>query len=140
VIEPVPGQLAPAIDGVRLSIHVVAAAIWVGGQLTLAGLVPTARKLGPDAPGALARTFARIQWPTYAVLVLTGFWNVAATHSGQPRSWQVLLGVKIAVVALAGVSAWLHQRAKTKQALAAWGAMSALSSVAALVMGVFLAG
>ena len=133
-------QLSPAIDGVRLSIHVLAATIWVGGQFTLAGLVPTARSLGEDAPRALARAFARIQWPTYAVLVLTGIWNVSATHTGQPSAWKAVLGAKIAVVALAGAAAWLHSRSKSKAGVAAWGAVTSLSSVAALVMGVFLAG
>jgi putative copper export protein len=128
------------VDAVRLSIHVLAAAVWVGGQATLAGLVPTARTLGSGAPRALAQAFARIQWPVYAVLVLTGIWNVSATHAGQPSPWKVVLGVKIAVVALAGLAAWLHSRSTSRAGLAAWGAVSSLSSVAALVMGVFLAG
>jgi len=66
-----PAALAPALDGIRVSIHVLAAAVWVGGQLTLAGLVPTARGLGEGAARSLAQAFARIQWPAFAVLVLT---------------------------------------------------------------------
>jgi putative copper export protein len=135
-----PAALAPALDGIRLSIHVLAATIWVGGQLTLAGLVPTARTLGDGAAPALAQAFARIQWPAYAVLVITGFWNISATHGGQPRAWQVVLGVKIAVVAWAGIGAFVHSRARTKAGRAGWGAVTALSSVAALALGVFLAG
>jgi putative copper export protein len=134
------GGLAPAVDGIRLSLHVLAAAVWVGGQFTLAGLVPTARGLGEGAPKALARAFGRVQWPAYAVLVVTGLWNVSAVHAGQPHAWQAVLGVKIAVVALAGVAAYLHTRSTTKRGLAAWGAVTSLSSLAALVMGVFLAG
>jgi putative copper export protein len=134
------GGLSSALDGIRLSIHVLAATIWVGGQFTLAGLVPTARGLGEGAPKALARAFSRMQWPAYAVLVVTGLWNVSAVHAGQPRSWVVVLVVKIVVVALAGVSAYLHTRSSTKRGLALWGALTALSSTAALVMGVFLAG
>jgi putative copper export protein len=140
VSTALPGALAPALDGIRVSIHVLAATVWVGGQLTLAGLVPTARGLGEGAAKALAQAFARIQWPAFAVLVITGFWNVSATHAGQPRAWQVVLGVKIAVVLIAGVAAWLHSRAGTKAGLAAWGAITALASVAALALGVFLAG
>jgi putative copper export protein len=134
------GTLAPAITGVRLSLHVLAAAVWVGGQITLAGLVPAARRLDPGAPRTLARAFARVQWAAYAVLAVTGVWNVTASHAGQPRVWQAVLSVKIAVVALAGVAVWLHTRASTTAAIAAWGAVGALSSLAALVMGVFLAG
>ena len=132
--------LAPALAGVRLSLHVLAAAIWVGGQITLAGLVPTARDLGPTAPRALARAFARVQWPAYALLVATGVWNVSAVHAGQPTAWQTVVSAKIAVVAVAGVAAWRHTRSATTPAIAAWGALTALSSLAALVMGVFLAG
>jgi putative copper export protein len=135
-----PAALAPALGGIRVSVHVLAAAVWVGGQLTLAGLVPTARGLGEGAPRSLAQAFARIQWPAYALLVITGLWNVSATNSGQPRAWKVVLGVKIAVVLVAGLSAWLHSRARTRTGLAAWGAVTALSSVAALALGVFLAG
>lgn len=135
-----PALLAPALDGIRLSLHILAASVWVGGQLTLAGLVPTARELGEGAARSLARAFARIQWPAYAVLLITGLWNVSATHAGQPKAWQAVLGVKIAVVLVAGLSAFLHSRATSKAGLAAWGAATALSSVAALVLGVFLAG
>jgi putative copper export protein len=123
-----------------LSLHVIAAAVWVGGQLTMAGLVPAARGIGADAPRALARAFARIQWPAYAVLVATGIWNVSAVSAGQPSTWQTVMSIKIAVVMVAGLAAWLHTRASTKRGLATWGAVAALSSVAALVLGVFLAG
>jgi putative copper export protein len=132
--------LAPALDTLRLSLHVLAAAVWVGGLITMAGLVPSARTLGEGAPRTLARAFARMQWPAFGVVVLTGFWNVAAVHSGQPHSWQVVLGVKIAVVALAGIAAWLHTRATSKAGLAVWGAVATTASIAALVLGVLLAG
>jgi putative copper export protein len=135
-----PAALAPAIDGIRVTIHVLAATIWVGGQLTLAGLVPTARSLGDGAARALAQAFARIQWPAYAVLVVTGFWNISATHSGEPPAWKIVLAVKIAVVVVAGLGALLHSRASTKAGLAVWGAVTAVASVSALALGVFLAG
>ncbi|MHB8681040.1 MAG: hypothetical protein ACYDA2_02955 [Acidimicrobiales bacterium] len=133
-------QLTPALDGVRLSLHVLAAAVWVGGQVTLAGLVPAARGIGPDAPRTLARAFARIQWPAYAVLLATGIWNMTAVGSGQSHLWNGVLGAKLAVVLLAGVSAYVHTRSRSRAGIAAWGAITSLSSLAALVMGVFLAG
>ena len=48
--------------------------------------------------------------------------------------------MKIAVVLVAGLAAWLHSRSRTKAGLAAWGAITAVASVTALVLGVFLAG
>lgn len=133
-------QLAPAVDGIRLTIHVIAAAVWVGGQITLAGLVPTARSLGEDAPRRLARAFAWVSWPAYAVLVVTGFWNVSAVSKHQPSAWKVVLGIKIAVVVLAGVAAWRHSASRSRAGLAVWGALASVSSLAALALGVFLAG
>ena len=133
--------LAAGVDGFRLILHVLAATVWVGGQFTVAGLLPTIRTLGPDAPKAVARALARLLWPAYAVLVLTGFWNiqaVQASHAG--TAWTTVLWIKIGVVALAGVAVFLHQRSTSRAGLAAWGAIGAVASVAALCLGVFLAG
>jgi putative copper export protein len=133
-------QVAPWLDGVRLSLHVLAAAVWVGGQLTLAGLVPAARRAGQDVPRQLARAFARVSWPAYFVLLATGAWNVAATATGQGSPWKALLAVEIATALLAGLAAWQHTRARSRRALAAWGGLSGAAAIAALVIGVFLAG
>jgi putative copper export protein len=132
--------LAKAVDAVRLSLHVLAACVWVGGQLVLAGLVPTLRQLGPDVPRRVARVFGRIEWPAYLVLLATGIWNLAAVHMGQSSAWQAVAGAKIGVVVVAGVAAFRHQRATSKAGLAVWGALTAQFSVAALVLGVVLAG
>jgi putative copper export protein len=139
-VTPIVAQLSGATDAIRLSIHVLAATIWVGGQFTVAGLVPTARKIGNDAPRLLANAFSRLMWPAYVVLLATGVWNVAATDKDQPSSWKVVLSVKIGVVLLSGLAALLHSRSSSKRGLAVWGAVSGLSATAALVLGVFLAG
>lgn len=132
--------LAPAIDAVRLTLHVLAATVWVGGQFTMAGLVPTARRLGADAPRALARAFGRLMWPAYLVLVVTGLWNVGAVGSSHQTAWKAVLGAKIATVAVAGLAALWHQRSTSRRGLAVGGAVAALASTAALALGVLLAG
>jgi putative copper export protein len=119
---------------------VLAATVWVGGQLTLAGLVPSLRALTPDAPRVAARQFNRIAWPAFGVVVITGIWNMLARDTNGDIGYQVLLGFKILVVALSGIAAFLHSVAKTRTALAVWGAVSGLSALAALVMGVVLHG
>jgi len=133
--------LAPALDTIRLTLHVLAATVWVGGQIVMVGLVGPARQLGGDAPKALARAFARMAWPAYLLLLVTGIWNVTAVHySSQDSAWKAVLMAKIAVVILAGVAVGLHQRATTKGQLALWGSVGGVTSVAALVMGILLAG
>jgi putative copper export protein len=134
-------MLAPGLDTLRLTLHVLAASVWVGGQIVLMGLAGPARSLGAEAPRAVARAFARLAWPAYAVLVVTGFWNLSTfTWSAQSGAWKAVLIVKIVVVAAAGLGALLHGRATTKTAIAVWGSVAGLASVAALTMGVLLAG
>jgi len=133
--------LAPGLDGFRLILHVLAATIWVGGQFTVAGLLPTIRRLGDDAPKQVARAFGRLLWPAYAVLVVTGFWNIGALDAQHASTtWNVVLGLKIGSVFVAGVAVFLPQRSTSKVGLAVWGAVGALASVIALCLGVFLAG
>jgi putative copper export protein len=133
--------LASGLDTLRLTLHVLAATVWVGGQIVMAGLVGPSRRLGVEAPKELARAFARMAWPAYAVLVLTGFWNFSTfTWSDQTTAWKTVLVAKIVVVALAGLGAALHQRATSKAQLALWGSVAGTASIAALVMGILLAG
>ena len=124
-------------DVVRLFVHILAATIWVGGQLTLAGLVPGLRALAPDAPRTVARRFNLIAWPAYVVLVVTGIWNILAVDRTD-SAYMVTLGVKLAIVALSGIAAALHTVSKTKVGLAVWGALTGVSALAALFVGVLL--
>ncbi len=134
-------MLASGLDTLRLTLHVLAATVWVGGQIVMAGLVGPSRRLGVEAPEELARAFARLAWPAYAVLILTGFWNLSTfTWSDQTTAWKTVLVAKIVVVALAGLGAALHQRATSKAQLALWGSVAGTASIAALVMGILLAG
>ena len=126
-------------DTVRLFLHVLAAAVWVGGQITLAGLVPALRAASPDAPRAAARAFNRVAWSAYAVLVATGIWNLLAVDVADRSSrYLTTLGVKLGVVVASGVAAAAHARATTRRGLAVGGALSGLTAVAALFLGVLL--
>jgi putative copper export protein len=132
-------MLTVNVDTVRLFLHVLAATVWVGGQLTLAALVPALRRMGPNVPRAAARRFNLVAWPAYGVLVLTGIWNVlAASHMS--ASYRTTLIAKVAVVAASGITAILHARSKRPAGLAIWGALTGLTALAALFLGVVLAG
>jgi putative copper export protein len=125
-------------DTVRVFVHVTAATVWVGGQLTLAGLVPGLRALGDDAPRRVARRFNLIAWPAYGVLVVTGIWNVLAlAPTWDSRYGQTIL-VKVLVVTASGFSAFLHAQARSTVGLAVFGAASLLTALAAVFIGVQL--
>ena len=64
-------MLAVSWDAVRLFLHVLAATIWVGGQLILAVLVPVLRRFGSEAVRAVARRFNQVAWVAFG-LILTG--------------------------------------------------------------------
>lgn len=122
------------MDAFRLFLHVLAASVWVGGQLVLAGLLPTVRTLGPDAPRRVARAFNRIAWPAYGIAVATGLWNlfdIPLTDLQHP--W---IELKVLAALLSGVGAAVHQVAAGKRvALAVGGAASSLFAVAAMWLG-----
>ncbi len=131
-------MLAVSWDTVRLFLHVLAATVWVGGQLTLAALVPALRRVRPDAPRTAARRFNLVAWPAYGVLIVTGAWNIAAV-SPMTASYRATLIAKLAVVAASGITAVLHARSKTTAGLAVWGALTGLTALGALFLGVLLA-
>jgi putative copper export protein len=133
-------MLAVGWDTVRVFLHVLAATVWVGGQVTLAALVPALRRLGAGVPRAAARRFNQVAWPAFAVLVATGVWNVIAVRSQVHGRYETTLVVKLAVVAISGISAALHARAHRPAGLAVFGALAGVSALAALFLGIVLAG
>lgn len=126
-----------SLDTFRVFVHVLAASVWVGGQIVLAGLVPTVRDIDPEAPKKVARAFNRIAWPAYGIAVVTGIWNMLDIPMEDPPYAE--LGGKVIVVALSGIGAAVHQVANGHKAmLAVGGAMSSLFAVAAMWIGVAL--
>lgn len=126
------------LDAVRLFLHITAATVWVGGQIVFVGLLPTLRAAGADVPRAVADRYNRIAWPAFGILVLTGIWNVIAESDHNKGAYAATLNLKMAVVVLSGVAAFLHTRARGRTALAVWGALSGLSALAAVLLGVIL--
>jgi putative copper export protein len=133
-------MLSITVADVRLFLHVLAATVWVGGQLTLAGLVPVLRKAGADVPKAVAQQFNRIAWPAFGVLIITGVWNITADHDElkHDSDFRNTLMIKLTAVVLSGLAAYLHTRATTKRGNAIWGAATAIFALAALFLGLVL--
>jgi len=53
-------------------------------------------------------------------------------------SYQITVFVKLMFVALSGIGAFLHTQAKSRAALAVWGAVGGVSSVVTLFFGILL--
>jgi hypothetical protein len=114
---------------------VLAATVWVGGQLTLAALVPALRALGREPTHVAARAFNRVAWPAFGVLVVTGVWNVFAEREHISGRYETTLVVKICLVAASGLSAALHSRSRSRAGLAVFGALSGATALGAVFVG-----
>jgi len=133
-------MLANFSDSIRIFLHVLSASIWVGGQIVLALLVPMLRKRDPELPRAVARAFNKIGWPAFALLLVTGMWNLANPPETVSAAYQMTLGIKMFLVVISGLSAYVHTKAKVPSSSAIWGAISGLSALATMFVGVTLAG
>jgi uncharacterized membrane protein len=135
--------LSPTSATIRILLHVLAATIWVGGQISLGAIVGSVRShAGATELGitkTIARAYNRVAWPAFAVLVITGLWNLAAVDVGDSStSYQITVFAHILATAVSGVFAGIHIVGKTKLALALGGALGLLGALAALVLGVLL--
>lgn len=148
----------------RLFLHVLAATVWVGGQLTLGAIIPALRPAADDAdPEAarvrirtVARRFQVVAWVAFAVLLATGVWNLLALHVGdQSTEWLATLMAHLACVAVSGIAAAVHILVAAPRVRAASGdaarrkaaafsgaceGVSVLFAVGALFLGVVLHG
>ncbi len=132
-------MISPTLDSLRIFLHILAASVWVGGQIVLGGLVPSVRKSNPEALKPIANAFGRIAWPAFGVTVVTGMWNLLSVDvTAMDSSYHVTLGLKIVVVMLAGFAAAAHANTKSKLVLALGGAIGLVASLGALYLGVLL--
>jgi putative copper export protein len=132
-------MLPLTLESFRLFLHVTAAAVWVGGQLTLLDVLPILRGFGPDAPKTVARRFNLIAWSAFGVLFITGIWNLLAESPGSKgTAWNATLGLKLVMVAATGIAAAFHAGARSKVVLAVGGAVSLVAGLAAVLLGIML--
>lgn len=131
-----------------LWVHILAATVWIGGQITLAALVPILRCFG-DAVTIAARRFQEIAWTAFVLLVITGIWNMHnagigwgdlnATPTGRT------LSLKLAFVILSGICAGVHAyylgpragREPSHRARAISGAFAGVGLLAAMAAALF---
>ena len=123
-------------------LHLLAAAVWTGGMLTLAFLVVALRRAGAEREHlqAAARMFGRVSWTAMAIAIATGITQVVLMR----LPWTYgRLHLKIGVVALAVTIAGVHQLTAKRTSPAMRGAIQGvllLVSVAIFVAAVALGG
>lgn len=106
-------------------VHLLAAATWTGGLITVGALVPTLRKAGVDRDQlrAMARQFARLSWGALVIAVVTGVWQV----NDIGLEWSdATLSVKLTLVVVAAGLALVHQFTARRTTAAVRGAIQGL--------------
>jgi putative copper export protein len=114
--------------------HLLGAAVWTGGLITLAALVVSLRRAGADRSmlQAAARQFGRVSWSALALIVGTGIWQVETL--GLPWSYGRLV-FKLVLVGIVAALALLHQVTAKQTSAAVRGALQGVILV--LSIGVF---
>lgn len=112
-------------------IHLLAAAVWTGGLITLAVLVVALRKAGAERPQlqAAARAFGYLSWTALAVAVATGLYQLSTF------SWPWShLTLKITLVAVSAGLALFHQITAGSTSPAVRGAIQGVILVLAIAI------
>lgn len=112
-------------------IHLLGAAVWTGGLITLAVLVVALRNAGADRPmlQAAARQFGRLSWTALAVAVATGIWQMEVIGYSYAA-----VAVKLGLVVTAGVLALIHQLTARNTSAAVRGAIQAVILVVSILI------
>lgn len=126
------------IDEVRLSLHILGAVVWLGGQVLMGALVPVLRSVGDDAPRKAAARFGQLAWPFFGLAVITGIWNMVEA-SDTTSGYSAVLGIKMLLVLVSGGAAFVHQSTSKPAIKGATGGIALIASVVALVLGSVLA-
>ena len=74
-----------------------------------------------------------------AVLVATGFWNLASYDGKDRHGYTATITVKLILVGLSGIAAAVHSTAKSRALLGMSGGLAALFAIGALFFGIVLA-
>jgi putative copper export protein len=136
-----------------LWIHVLAACIWIGGQITLGMVMPMLRTV-PDVMRNVARRFQNLAWGAFAILIVTGLINMHEAGISLANLNATLqsrtLSIKLVFVFISGAAAALHaywvtprmrnaSHAKRAAAIGTLGGISLLAAMAAALFGVAIA-
>lgn len=128
-----------SLTDLRVSLHILGACVWLGGQILMMGLVPVLRAAGGDVPQKAAAAFGRIAWPFFGLLVFTGIWNILSINMADASpGYNMAFGIKMLLVAGSGLGAYFHTRATTAQTRGITAAIGFVCALLALFLGVVL--
>jgi putative copper export protein len=132
-------MISPTLDSIRIFLHVIAVAVWVGGQIVLAGIVPQLRKVAPDAMKTVAQSFARIAWPAFLIIVFTGMWGLGTIDvTDRSSAYLATFGIKMLLVGITVIATLIHSNGTSKAAKGIGGAASLLASLLAAFAGILM--
>jgi putative copper export protein len=133
-------MISPTLESFRIFLHILAVAVWVGGQIVLAGLVPAIRTSAPEVLPKVAQAFARVAWPAMIVIVFTGMWGLTSSSASESDTeYMVTFAVKMVMVFIAIAATIVHSQGSSKAAKAIGGALGLLGSLLAAYAGILLA-
>jgi len=97
-------------DDVVRWFHLLAAAVWVGGLITLGALVMAVRRAGADRTvlRAMAQQFGRLSWTAMAVAIVTGLSLIGSRDLGN-NDYAFKLLIKLTLVGVAAGLTLFHQ-------------------------------
>jgi putative copper export protein len=133
-------MISPTLDSLRVFLHLLAVAVWVGGQIVLAGIVPKVRQVAPQSMTVIANQFARLAWPAMVVIVFTGAWGLSSVNvTDRDTDYLVTFAVKMLMVGFAIIATLIHSMGTSKAAKGIGGAVGLLTSLLAAYAGVLMA-
>ena len=119
-------------------VHLVAAATWVGGLITLAVLVPALRGAGATTEmlRAMARRFGVLSWVAIGAAALSGVAQLDRldVSLSEDSAYAGRLFVKLVLVGGAATLALFHQMTARRSSAAARGVVQALILLSSLAV------
>lgn len=133
-------ELNLGADQLRTVLHLLGVIVWIGGQITMLGIVPALRKIGGDAPKQVAAAFGRVAWPAFGLTIVTGIWNLVEVElDNVSTGYNAGFGIKMLLVVVTGFAAALHQSTDKAAVRGLTGALGFAAALGAFVLGVAMA-
>ncbi len=116
--------------GVVRYLHLLGAAVWIGGLLVVAATIPAVRRVSGDRAvlGAIARRFGVVSGAAMALLVITGLIQAAG------YGWTGTLMIKVSLVLASIILTIWHSLNARSQSPATRGLIQALILILALMI------